>query len=137
MIGFLYNFCYAPLALTMALILVVDDDADVRELLELSLAGQGYTVDSVGSGQVALERLGQQTFDLVVCDLKMAGVDGRAIYGAIQQQPPPRPIIVFVTGYSDAGPYADWLRSTGVPVVRKPFEIDALRATVRQVLGAS
>lgn len=62
----------------MATILVVDDDADMCELPELALADQGHDVDSVADGQAALERLAQAAYALVVCDLSMPGLDGRA-----------------------------------------------------------
>ena len=121
----------------MARILVVDDDADVRELIELALEGQGHEVDSVDSGRAALERVTQHAYDLIVCDLHMPDRDGPAVYRAIARRPPPRPAVVFITGYADAGPYEEFLRSVPTPVVRKPFDINALRTTVRQMLGGS
>ena len=121
----------------MPWILVVDDDADVRELIELALDGQGYDVDSVDSGRAALERLAQRAYDLVVCDLHMPDRDGPAVYRTLARRPPPRPAVVFITGYADAGPYEEFLRTVPAPVVRKPFDINALRTTVRQMLGGS
>ena len=121
--------------LTIATILVVDDDDDVRELIGLALAGQGHDVESVGSGEAALERLVQHAYDLVVCDLSMAGLDGRAVHRTIDQRPPPRPVVVFITGYADTGPYEEFLRTTRAPVVRKPFDIAVLRTTVHRILS--
>jgi two-component system NtrC family sensor kinase len=121
----------------MPRILLVDDDDDVRDLLKMALDSQGHDIDSVGSGQAALERLAQHAYDLVMCDLSMPGLDGRAVYRVIERQPPPRPAVVFVTGYADAGPYEDWLRTTQAPVVGKPFEITVLRETVRRALGGT
>src|SRR5713101_9709559 len=119
----------------MARVLIVDDDPDVRELIELTLEGQGHDVDRVESGRAALERLAQHAYDLIVCDLHMPDRDGPAVYRALERRPPPRPAFLFVTGYADAGPYEDWLRTTQAPVVGKPFEITALRETVRRVLS--
>jgi CheY-like chemotaxis protein len=119
----------------MARILVVDDQAELRQILRLVLTDEGYEVDSVDGGRAALERLAQHAYDLVVCDLSMPGLDGRAVYHAIEQQPPPRPAIVFVTGYADAGPYEEFLRTAQVPVVGKPFDINVLRETVGRVLS--
>jgi two-component system, NtrC family, response regulator HydG len=119
----------------MSRILVVDDDADVRELLELALEGQGHDVDSVDSGRAALERLAQHAYDLIVCDLHMTDRDGPAVYRAIERRAPPRPAFLFVTGYADAGPYEEFLRTVPVPVVGKPFDINVLRETVRRVLS--
>ncbi|HYS20004.1 MAG TPA: response regulator [Gemmatimonadales bacterium] len=119
----------------MARILIVDNDPDMRELIELALDGQGYDVDSVDSGRAALERLTQHSYDLVVCDLHMPDRDGPAVYRALARRPPPRPAFLFVTGYADAGPYEEFLRTVPVPVVGKPFDITVLRETVRRVLS--
>lgn len=118
-----------------ARILVVDDDAHMREVLELVLAGKDWHVDSVGSGQVALERLAQHAYDLVVCDLHMPDLDGASVYRAIERQPSPRPAVVFVTGAAGTGRYKAFLKTTQAPVVGKPFDIDVLRETVRRLLG--
>jgi CheY-like chemotaxis protein len=121
----------------MSRILVVDDDTDVRELIELALEGLSHEVDSAESGRAALERLGQHAYDLIVCDLHMPDRDGPAVYRALAQRPPPRPAFLFVTAYADTGPYEDFIRTTQVPVVGKPFEINVLRETVRRALSGS
>ena len=119
----------------MARILVVDDDAHMREVLELVLAGEDRQVDSVGCGEAALGRLAQQAYDLVVCDLQLSDLDGASVYGAIERQPAPRPAVVFVTGADAAGRYQAFLKTTQAPVVAKPFEITVLRETVRRLLS--
>jgi hypothetical protein len=77
----------------MSRILVVDDDLDMRELLELALDGQNHDVDSVDSGRAAFERLAQHAYDLIVCDLHMTDRDGPAVYRAIERRAPPRPAL--------------------------------------------
>jgi CheY-like chemotaxis protein len=119
----------------MARILIADDDDDVRELIELALEGQGHHVDSVGAGQAALALLGQYKYDLVVCDLHMPGVDGPALYGTAQRQLASVPSFIFITGYAAVGPYEDFIRTTQAPVLGKPFDIQALRETVRRVVS--
>jgi len=121
----------------MARVLIVDDDADVRALIELALEGQGHDIDSVESGRAALERLAQHAYDLIVCDLHMPDRDGPAVYRAIERRPPPRPAFLFVTGYADAGPYEEFLRTVPVTVVGKPFDINTLREMVSRLLGGS
>ena len=116
-------------------ILIVDDDPDVREVIELTLGGQGYDVTSVGGGQAALAQLARETFDLIVCDLGMPEVDGIALYGALQRRPAPRPVVLFLSGFQDNARYETFLRETGVPRLVKPFEIAVLRGTVRRLLG--
>src|SRR6266436_645804 len=110
----------------MARILIVDDDADVRELIELALDGQGYDVESVESGRAALERLAQHAYDLLVCDLHMPDRDGPAVYRAIERRRPPRPAFLF-------GPYEEFMRATQAPGMIKPFGIDVLRETVSRL----
>jgi CheY-like chemotaxis protein len=121
----------------MARVLIVDDDPNVRELIELALGGQGDDVDSVESGRAALERLAQHAYDLVVCDLHMPNRDGPAVYRAIARRPPPRPAFLFITGYADAGPYEEFIRAAQVPVLVKPFAITVLRGTVRRLLSGT
>lgn len=121
----------------MSRILIVDDDAHMREVLELVLASEGQHVDGVDSGQAALERLAQQAYDLVVCDLHMADLDGATVYRTIEQRPSSRPAVLFVTGAADAGRYKAFLKATQAPVVGKPFAIDALRETVRRLLSGT
>jgi CheY-like chemotaxis protein len=83
------------------------------------------------------ERLVQHVYDLIECDLDMPDVDGRAICRAIERRLPPRPAFLFVTGYADAGPYEEFLRTVPVTVGSKPFHINVLRETVIRLLGAS
>ena len=121
----------------MARVLIVDDEPVMRELIEMTLEDAGHAVESVASGRAALERLAQHAYDLIVCDLHMPDRDGPAVYRTLARRPPPRPAFLFVTGYADAGPYEEFLRTTSVPVVGKPFDINALRGTVRQMLGGT
>jgi CheY-like chemotaxis protein len=121
----------------LARILIVEDDPHLRDVVEVILAGPGYEIDSVADGQAALERLTHHTYDLVVCDLSMPGLDGRAVYHVIERQPPPRPAMVFLTGHAAAGTYQDFLRTTQAPVVIKPFDINVLRETVRRALSGN
>jgi CheY-like chemotaxis protein len=119
----------------MSRILVVDDDDDVRELIELALVGEGYEVDGADSGPAALKQLAQQAYDLIVCDLQMPDVDGRAVYRVIARRPAPRPAFLFVTGYADAGPYEEFLSAAQESVVGKPFDLNVLRGIVRRILS--
>jgi CheY-like chemotaxis protein len=121
----------------MARLLIVDDDPGMREPIELTLEGAGHAVDSVESGRAALARLTEHTYDLVVCDLHMPDRDGPAVYRAIARRSPPRPAFLFVTGYADAGPYEEFLRTVPVPVLVKPFAITVLRGTVRRLIGGT
>jgi CheY-like chemotaxis protein len=62
----------------MARVLIVDDEPVMRELIEVTLEDAGHAVESVESGRVALERLAQHAYDLIVCDLHMPDRDATA-----------------------------------------------------------
>jgi CheY-like chemotaxis protein len=120
---------------SMPRILVVDDEPDVRELVEALLAGHGYEIDGADGGKVALERLAEHAYDLVVSDLRMPDVDGVALYQAVQTRPAPRPAMLFMSGFTNAAEFVPFLRETGTPVVAKPFDVKELRSVVQRLVG--
>ena len=75
-------------------ILVVDDDAALRELITLRLEANGFRVDAVDSGEAALARLAVTRPDAVLTDMQMAGMDGMALFRAIHARDPALPVIV-------------------------------------------
>ena len=121
----------------MPRILVVDDEPDVRELVELLLAAPDRHIEGADGGRAALERLAAHPYDLVVCDLRMPEVDGIQIYRAIQQRPAPRPALLFMSGFTNAAEFVPFLRETGTPVAAKPFDVPELRLAVTRLLGES
>jgi CheY-like chemotaxis protein len=72
----------------MARILVVDDQPEVAELVQAVLKDEGHAADAVYSGQAALDRLTQTVYDLVVCDVRIPDVDGKAVFRAVAQLGP-------------------------------------------------
>jgi two-component system response regulator GlrR len=75
-------------------ILVVDDDAALRELITLRLEANGFRVESVDSGEAALAQLALARPDAVLTDMQMAGIDGMALFRAIHARDPALPVIV-------------------------------------------
>ena len=75
-------------------ILVVDDDAALRELITLRLEANGFRVDAVGSGEAALARLALARPDAVLTDMQMDGIDGMALFRAVHARDPALPVIV-------------------------------------------
>lgn len=118
----------------MARILVVDDQEEVAELVQAVLLNAGHAVEAVYSGQAALDRLKRTVYDLVVCDVRMPEVDGRAVSRAIAQLVLPRPVVLFMTGYSDSPIESEFLQTTAAVVLAKPLGIDELLARVHGVL---
>ncbi len=75
-------------------ILVVDDDAALRELITLRLEANGFQIEAVDSGEAALARLALARPDAVLTDMQMAGMDGMALFRAIHARDPALPVIV-------------------------------------------
>ena len=75
-------------------ILLVDDDAALRELITLRLEANGFAVEAVDSGEAALARLALARPDAVLTDMQMSGIDGMALFRAIHARDPALPVIV-------------------------------------------
>ncbi|HJR02898.1 MAG TPA: response regulator [Methylomirabilota bacterium] len=118
----------------MARILVVDDQEDVAELVKAVLTDAGHAAEAVCSGRAAVDQLKRTVYDLVVCDVRMPEVDGRAVSRAIAQLVPPRPVVLFMTGYGDSPVESEFLRTTAAVVLAKPLGIDELLARVQGLL---
>jgi CheY-like chemotaxis protein len=117
-----------------ATILVVDDDADVRELTVGALEAMNYRVLAAENGRDALEVLRQaDTVDLAVIDLVMPVMNGRQLATRIRAADPGRAIL-FTTGYDDLSgtddPFAQEM------VIKKPFKLVELAAAVERALAA-
>jgi CheY-like chemotaxis protein len=107
-------------AIRRALILVVDDEADVRELIADVLVGRGYEVEMAADGAEALCLCEQARYDLILSDLRMPKMDGAAFYQALQDKyGSAMPRMIFVTGQAHALDYADFLGIASVPVLAK------------------
>ena len=75
-------------------ILVVDDDASLRELITLRLEANGFRVEAVDSGEAALTQLALARPEAVLTDMQMDGMDGMALFRAIHARDPALPVIV-------------------------------------------
>ena len=103
-------------------ILVVDDEAEIAELIREFLESAGYEVATAGSGNEALELLAEAQFDAVVSDLRMPDMDGSALWRAVSQRHPRlAKRMVFVTGDTLGPQTRSFLAETGCASLDKPF----------------
>jgi CheY-like chemotaxis protein len=117
-------------------ILVIDDERAVRELISDALKIEGHDVHTAENGKEGLDLIGQYRFDLVFCDLRMPEMDGQALYETVQRDHPQiLKRIVFVTAQANSTDYGPFLRSTGIPVIEKPFTLSQLRQAVSKMVG--
>lgn len=115
-------------------ILVVDDEIDILEMIEVGLAGEGYDLILANGGARALSIFDPDSVDLVICDIKMPGLDGIAMLAQLRQQDPGLPAIV-LTGYLSADTIEQCSQLGGIQLIRKPFafkELSGLVATSLQ-----
>jgi CheY-like chemotaxis protein len=119
-----------------ARILVVDDERAVRDLISDALKIEGHDVLTASDGKEGLDLIGQHRFDLVFCDLRMPEMDGQALYEEVQRDHPQvLKRIVFVTAQVNSADYGPFLRTTGIPVIEKPFTLSQLRQAVTKMVG--
>ena len=119
-----------------ARILVVDDERAVRDLISDALKIEGHDVLTASDGKEGLDLISQHRFDLVFCDLRMPEMDGQALYEEIQRNHPQiLKRIVFVTAQANSADYGPFLRTTGIPVIEKPFTLSQLRQAVTKIVG--
>jgi excisionase family DNA binding protein len=108
-------------SLTNGTILIVDDDPMIIELLTEMIGNQGYTVVSAESGELALEQIRKQHFDLIFLDLILHGLTGVDLLKVIKGEDKDA-VVVIVTGFADE-PLALEAMSLGpLLLIRKPFK---------------
>ncbi len=117
----------------MKRILIVDDEAAIRESLAESLAGDGYAVETADSGEEALARLHAEDYDLAVTDLKLPGVSGQELLQALRNQGKRTPVIM-MTAYGDVDTAVAAMRVGAYDFIQKPFKLSDMRAQVRAAL---
>ena len=118
-------------------ILVVDDEPLVAQMLQAVLAADGHQVETAGDGVQALDLLRARTFDLVLSDLRMPGLDGPGLYREVERSHPALASrFIFLTGDTLSTDASEFLARTGVPSVSKPFAIEEIRRAVQRVLRA-
>jgi DNA-binding response OmpR family regulator len=116
-------------------IVIVDDEAIVRESLRLSLEHAGFEATSVEDPRLAVEHIREQKPALVVLDLYMPGMDGREIARALKSDPSTRGVrIIVLTGSSEAIDVVTGLDAGAIDYVGKPIGGEALIERIRSVL---
>lgn len=114
-------------------ILLVDDNAVVRDMLVDLVASLGYHADSAASGQEALDLFGRGTYGLVLTDLVMPGMSGWDVLAAVRQRDATMPVVI-VTGSPIIGDPRAY--QPGVAVLKKPVDVAALDTMIKRMLQA-
>lgn len=114
-------------------VLIVEDDANLREALLETLRDGEHPVFAAGSGLEALRILGAENIGLVVSDLQMTPMNGHELLGEIRQQHPALPAVL-MTAYGSIENAVDEMRNGAADYLVKPFEVDTLKDIVDRYL---
>ncbi|OFW07265.1 MAG: hypothetical protein A3H96_17240 [Acidobacteria bacterium RIFCSPLOWO2_02_FULL_67_36] len=115
-------------------VLVVDDEATIRDLLAKTLALAEYDVDLAPDGRTALDRLRIIPYDLLITDLKMPGVDGLAVIREARRLKADIPVII-ITGYSTEASAIEAVNLGVSGYLTKPFRVPRVLAAAAKALG--
>ncbi len=116
-------------------ILLVEDEEDILELVSYNLGKEGYQVDSVTSGEEALQRIKASPPDLVLLDLMLPGVDGLEVCKTIKNNPDTKGLsIIMLTARSEEADIVTGLELGADDYITKPFSRRVLLARVKAVL---
>lgn len=124
----------AAAAVARPRVLVVDDEASIRDLLAKTLALAEYEVDLVPDGRSALERLRIMPYDLLITDLKMPGVDGLTVIREARRLRADIPVII-ITGFSTEASAIEAVNLGVSGYLTKPFRVPRVLAVAAKALG--
>jgi excisionase family DNA binding protein len=115
-------------------VLVVDDEASIRELLSKTLALAEYDVDTAPDGRTAIERLRRGHYDLLIADLKMPGLDGLSLIREAKRLIADLPVII-ITGFSTESSAIEAVNLGVAGYLTKPFRVPQVLAAAARALG--
>jgi DNA-binding NtrC family response regulator len=116
-----------------ARLIVADDEESMRYFLDRSLKRQGFEVETVASGDEAIERYEARHFDLAVVDLKMPGADGIEVLSHVREADP-EALVILMTAYGTIRSAVEAMKKGAFDYITKPFEMDELTLLIERAL---
>jgi DNA-binding NtrC family response regulator len=114
-------------------ILVADDEESMRFFLVKTLRRAGYAVTAVENGRQAVDRVVEETFDALLIDLKMPGMDGIAVLEAVREISPDA-VVIIMTGHGSVENALEAMKRGAADYVTKPFHRDAILLRIERSL---
>src|SRR6266446_2116383 len=114
-------------------ILLVEDEAPLRQAVAEQLTDRGYQVEQADSGEAAVARLADFAFDIIVTDLRLPGIDGSTVLEAAVKRYPDI-IAIVVTGFGTVKDAVEAIKRGACDFVSKPFQIDELLHVLESAL---
>ena len=113
-------------------VLVIDDEQNMCDMLTKFLQSSGYSCESTTDPAKALEVLKGNGFELVISDIKMAGIDGLQLLSEIHKIDPELDTIM-MTGYTSIYTYSDIIKAGAADFITKPFQLPELKAKIERI----
>ena len=117
-----------------AAVWVIDDDRSIRWVLEKALVQEGMRVTSFENGNQIIEKLSTERPDVIISDIRMAGIDGLKLLDAIAERRPGLPVII-MTAYSDLDSAVAAYQGGAFEYLPKPFDVDEALELVRRAVA--
>ena len=117
----------------MAKILVVDDERGMRDFLSIMLKREGYDVVAAENGVDALRVVQAEIFDLVISDVKMAGVGGIDVLKTVKDISP-ETVVIMITAYATAETAVEAMKLGAYDYITKPFKVDEIKLVIQKAL---
>jgi DNA-binding NtrC family response regulator len=114
-------------------ILVVDDELGLRHTLTLILQAEGHTVRAANDGAAGLEKLGEAPADLIICDVRMPGLDGLAFLEKYKEMGGSA-LVIMMSAYGDDEAALEAIRRGAYDFIPKPFRADQVLLVVRKAI---
>ena len=117
----------------MSRILIIDDEASMREFLEILMFKEGYTCASVPSAEAAFDELKDNEYDLVLTDLKMPKANGIDVLMFVKEHWPKTQVVV-MTAFSTTDTAIEAMRLGAYDYISKPFKVDSIKVILEKAL---
>src|SRR5919108_3735662 len=115
-------------------ILVVDDKEQMREVLQKFLTAEGYRVETAANAREALARLEAKSYDLILSDIKMPGMDGNELLDRVRARDT-RTIVIMMTAFGSIEAAVSAIRRGAHDYISKPFEMSEIVLRIQRALG--
>lgn len=112
-------------------ILIVDDEADICEIIASRLEEEGFGTVTASNGQEALEKLKKSDIGLIISDIRMPLMDGMALLKQLKEDYEKPPHLIFLSGFSDVSP-KEALKRGAFKFLNKPIEMAELVLVVKE-----
>ena len=118
--------------------LLVDDDLQMIDILSKYLATEGCYTEKALDGKLALEKMNNNGFDFILCDVNMPGMDGLTFYQQLKGIGSPYlDKVIFITGDTMDHEIQEFLKSINNPLLDKPFGLDEVKEAIRRLIADS